>query len=238
MVDDQSLKLIEDMVIRYPYCQSGQMLLAYNLYTIGNDQYPNQLKKAAAYAGDRRILKELIVRSKKIQVPQIENQQPAIAEPNPQVLPVRQAEWIIHQKPELPATYEVAVPTYERLTQEELLAIVKRRLEEIDAENQLEHENPAEPGMRATSPVTKASLIEKFIKDEPRISKPNATFFNPTDSAIRSNFDDEEIVSETLAQLYAQQGNIQKAIHIYEKLSLLNQEKSRFFAAQIEKLNS
>jgi hypothetical protein len=83
---------------------------------------------------------------------------------------------------------------------------------------------------------TKAALIDKFIREEPRISKPKASFFSPTDSSVRSNMDDEEIVSETLARLFAEQGNTQKAIHIYEKLCLINQEKSRYFAAQIEKL--
>jgi hypothetical protein len=48
--------------------------------------------------------------------------------------------------------------------------------------------------------------------------------------------DEEEIVSETLALLYARQGNIQKAIHIYQKLSLRFSEKSRYFAAQIENI--
>ena len=70
------------------------------------------------------------------------------------------------------------------------------------------------------------------------MSRPKREFFNPASSSQRSNMDEEDIVSETLALLYAKQGNLQKAIHIYEKLSLINQEKSRFFAAQIEKLSS
>jgi hypothetical protein len=36
--------------------------------------------------------------------------------------------------------------------------------------------------------------------------------------------------------VYAAQGNIAKAIRIYEKLSLLNSEKSSYFAALIENL--
>ena len=77
-------------------------------------------------------------------------------------------------------------------------------------------------------------LIDKFIAAEPRIVPQKAEFFSPANASRKSMMDDEEIVSETLAKVYAAQGNIPKAIRIYEKLSLLNTEKSTYFAAQIE----
>jgi len=84
--------------------------------------------------------------------------------------------------------------------------------------------------------LTREEIIEKFILEEPRISRPKSEFFNPSESAQKSSLDADDIVSETLAQLYSQQGNTAKAIRIYEKLSLLIPEKSSYFATQIEKL--
>jgi hypothetical protein len=45
-----------------------------------------------------------------------------------------------------------------------------------------------------------------------------------------------DVVTEAMALVYAQQGNIKKAITIYQKLSLLNPPKSAYFAAKIENL--
>ncbi|MFZ4521703.1 MAG: hypothetical protein ACOYNC_08360 [Bacteroidales bacterium] len=244
-VDDRSLLLVEDLTERYPYCQSGQLLLAGSYYLLDNRNYPDQLKKAAACAGDRRVLRALIGQVRTAEIVQsaeiVHSAEVLLPEPVPFVQP----------EPQDFRIFENEVFTHERLTPEELLSIVKRRLAEIESEKKLDlstagvppesaKENlaPGTGNAEMAAQMSKESLIDKFILEEPRISKPKAAFFNPSDSSFRSNFDEEEIVSETLAQLYAQQGNIQKAIHIYDKLSLINQEKSRYFAAQIEKLSS
>ena len=47
---------------------------------------------------------------------------------------------------------------------------------------------------------------------------------------------DREVVTEAMADVWEKQGNKEKAIDIYGKLSLLNPSKSSYFAAKIEHL--
>ncbi len=54
--------------------------------------------------------------------------------------------------------------------------------------------------------------------------------------AERSVSENKDVISETLARLFARQGYREKAIHMYERLILTFPEKSAYFAAEIDKL--
>jgi hypothetical protein len=80
------------------------------------------------------------------------------------------------------------------------------------------------------------ALIEDFIKNQPRIKGQKNAFYSPVNMAKKSVQESDEFVTETLARIYAKQGNIPKAVRTYQKLSLKFPEKTAYFAALIEEL--
>jgi len=84
--------------------------------------------------------------------------------------------------------------------------------------------------------------IEKEFQEEesPPAHGPSygsaSPFFDPVDIARKSVIEHDDLATETLAQIYAEQGHLQRAIKIYQQLIVKFPEKSRYFAAQIKNL--
>lgn len=101
-------------------------------------------------------------------------------------------------------------------------------VEEIREETGKQGENTGKPSA--------SDLIDKFLREEPRISKPKAEFYNPVNKAKQSVAEDITFVSETLAKILVLQGNYAKALLAYENLRLKYPEKRLYFAAQIKNI--
>ena len=77
------------------------------------------------------------------------------------------------------------------------------------------------------------SIIDNFLNKTTKKSKASKETFSPTNMAKMSLVENNQFVTETLANIYAKQGKIDKAIEIYEQLSLKNPKKKTFFASRI-----
>jgi len=76
-------------------------------------------------------------------------------------------------------------------------------------------------------------LIEKFLKEEPRIQPGKDLEENQEDLSAESVSEASDIATETLANVYLSQGKKDEALEVYEKLCLKFPEKSSYFAKKI-----
>lgn len=82
------------------------------------------------------------------------------------------------------------------------------------------------------------AIIDKIIENSPGIirAKEDQRFYAPDIKAKESLLENEHLVTETLAKIYALQGSINKAIRAYEILSIKFPQKRAYFDGLIQKL--
>lgn len=199
LMDHQATPLLKGLLAEYPFCQSAQLLYARSLRNTQHFAFSSQLRVAAAYAGNRSILRILLQQEEKEKT-------------------FDEFATLTSQEPEENHTEtDASISAGEHLTAPETLPIAEPRESKRDA-------------------LSKDEIIERFIQSEPHITRPQKDFFNPVNYARQSVIDDETIVSETLAKIFLEQGHKEKAIKVYQKLSLVFPEKSTYFADLIKKL--
>ncbi|MDR1112891.1 MAG: hypothetical protein LBL18_03935 [Bacteroidales bacterium] len=76
-------------------------------------------------------------------------------------------------------------------------------------------------------------LIDKFSKDAPKIQADPKLHDMNANYGKTSLEEDNKIITETLADIYANQGYYGKAIKMYKKLALIFPKKSSYFATRI-----
>ena len=243
---------VKSLTEKYPYFAIGQALLAIAYQNERSGEYEQQLRLAASIVPNRDKLRLLsLVAKRRLENHQEAPQLPdeyrpkeefftsvetvALAEEASDSSIIREKVFIIPEidlsgtQEELSA--EMALLEEKRKSLDELKAIIAARLKAMEEEKQQRKDEKSAP-----KKLSRKELIDKFIVENPSISRPKAEFYNPISVAQNSITDQENIVSETLAQIYARQGYNEKAISIYEKLCLKYPEKSVYFAAQIEEL--
>lgn len=118
-----------------------------------------------------------------------------------------------------------------------------KKVDRIVVEEPVKKGEPEKPRKtELQKPVEKKAeqkaIIDKIIDLDPGNIRldPNQRFYEANAKAKESLLENEHLVTETLAKIYALQGNISKAIRAYEILSLKFPQKSAYFASLIENL--
>ncbi|MBN8692924.1 MAG: hypothetical protein J0L69_06985 [Bacteroidetes bacterium] len=117
--------------------------------------------------------------------------------------------------------------------------VTKDKSEEEKLEKKLKTEvKPIAEKDKIEKKAKQQSIIDKIIEVNPSTIRldPNQRFFAADTKAKESLIENEELVTETLAKIYALQGNISKAVRAYEILSLKFPQKSAYFATLIQNL--
>lgn len=78
----------------------------------------------------------------------------------------------------------------------------------------------------------KFDLIDKFLENNPKIEA-KKDYISNIDLSTDNQSNERQLMTETLAKVYLEQGKYAEAIRAYQILILKNPEKSRFFADQI-----
>ena len=238
------------MIELYPYASSFSILYLKSLLNSKDIRFDSELEKHAFRIQSRSILYDLLHNKNEEQqiliseIIEIETQQeitseePYVEELNSRDLELDKqilsaafsANYVDKEltqiEPDLTSSEIIFLPTQEMLNPKK---------QEIDDLTSISF------GSWLKLNNSRAIFSEDIDFEEPKqefytFEKPKKEFFSPVKKAKESVDENKMPVSETLARIFELQGNLPKAIYVYEQLSLIFPKKKPYFASQINLL--
>ncbi len=183
---------------------------------------------------EEKIIEEVIIESIEEAIIPIKNETQEII-----VEPIIEPEIIQHQNETFSFTEWLLLSSgsiKEQMEQNDIVEQIEVEQEQIIEEVPIVHELKIDEQIPKTNIHQFESILDKFIRENPSISRPKAEFYKPAQVAKQSGEEDDDLVTETLANIYYQQGAYKKAIRAYEKLCLIYPHKLTYFATLIQKI--
>ena len=215
----ETLYELRTLLARYPYFQTARLLYLKNLYLLHDIAFGEELRRAALYIADRRVLFTL-VEGDSHTLKALERQ--LVVEENPgadRTLSLIDA--FLSSLPEEPAAPGIMTLPVEAAT--DYTAYLMQEPAEVK-------EAPVEaPKLKGQEWID--NFLEKS-EEQPLIA---SVVEDEDDSSVEivEEQDEESYFTETLAKIYVKQQRYSKALEIITRLNLKYPEKNAYFADQI-----
>ena len=226
-LDRETLYELRSTLALYPYFQTARLLMLQNLYLLHDPSFDEELRRAAIYITDRKVIFRL-VEAAHYRLPQRQRDNEAEKE---------KSEEDINRTINLIDNFLDSIPKEEVKEGKK-----KRRPTPADAAVDyvaylLESEEDSDKDGEDVPLLKGQSLIDTFIEnDKGKIVLSETPQFTPETEANGINEEkdgDESYFTETLARIYIKQGRYSKALEIIKRLSLNYPKKNAYFADQI-----
>ena len=198
------LQQLDELCKEYPYCSSLHKIRLKSLQGSSIDKYNNALKLAAVTSGNRAILFDFI--------------KEAPFEPIKKNIQIPKKK----SNESVPVSMPLGIKNTDMHSFSEWLKLLT--LKPIVRSEKRE---------KNSSPSNTDKIID-FVGNNKKYKIDKKEFFSPIQMQEENLTENNHLMTETLANLYVEQGHPQKAIMAFEILSLKYPQKSSLFAARIK----
>ncbi len=225
-----TLPLLQEMVEKYPFFQTARLLYVANLFVQHDKRFGEELRKASVFVQDRTPL-FLLTEGMHYDIEHIENLVKDIETENDANRTISLIDnFLSSSKSENDAgNSERNAPSITDLTTDYANYLIQKGNDDDTSAS-----DDSVPKLKG------GDLIDSFInetKGKQRIDMPlfdedaQTDFVSPEITS-----EDEEILTETMVNIYIKQGRYEQALKILKKICLNNPKKSAYFANQMSLL--
>ena len=226
-LDRDTLYELRSLLALYPYYQTARLVLLRNLYLLHDPTFDEELRRAAIYITDRRVLFDMIEAAHYRIRPTVGTSvvSGSVAASGSSSRTISLIDNFLDSIPK----EETATDKKRKPTPADAAVDYVAYLMEVEPDIQImPGEVPQMPGQ---------DLIDSFINiDKGKFTLADVPLPEPQEEKVEENTSggvDEEYFTETLARIYIKQGRYSKALEIIQRLSLQVPKKNAYFADQI-----
>ena len=226
-LDRDTLYELRSMLALYPYFQTARLLLLQNLYLLHDPSFDAELRRAAIYITDRRVLFQMIeaahyrLRTPQVQIKKAENEEER------ENRTISLIDNFLDSIPKDDDTDAENKPKRKPTPADAAVDYVAYLLESETDDDKAE-DVPQLIGQDLIDSFINNDKTKIVLSEEPQLSP---DLEQETENEEKEP--DEGFFTETLARIYIKQGRYSKALEIIQLLSLQYPKKNAYFADQI-----